>query len=171
MPFCTSCGHENLGTAHFCNGCGQQMPAPVPAPHEPPIFEQRQPLPSTPPRPVTPPPTVVEQREQQQSPPPQIIYEQVQEQQQVPPPSSSGVLRQTPVYVEPRTQPYHAHRRKSTAILLAWLFWPAYDFYLGNPVKGVVKLLTFGGFGVWALVDALKIVFMSQQEFDILHNS
>ena len=36
-------------------------------------------------------------------------------------------------------------KSKTIALLLAWLFWPALDFYLGNIVKGIVKLLTLGG--------------------------
>ena len=36
-------------------------------------------------------------------------------------------------------------KEKTTAIILAWIFWPALDFYLGRPVKGIFKLLTIGG--------------------------
>ena len=51
-------------------------------------------------------------------------------------------------------------------MFLAWLFWPALDFYLGKPGKGIFKLLTIGGFGIWALVDAIKITTMSAPAFD-----
>ena len=33
-------------------------------------------------------------------------------------------------------------KNKTVAILLAWLFWPAFDFYLGRPGRGIAKLLT-----------------------------
>ena len=62
-------------------------------------------------------------------------------------------------------------KKKVSAILLAWLFWPALDFYLGNPGRGVVKLVTLGGLGIWALIDAIKITAMSDQEFEARYNS
>ncbi|MBC7850395.1 MAG: TM2 domain-containing protein [Chitinophagaceae bacterium] len=31
-------------------------------------------------------------------------------------------------------------------------------FYLGYPVIGIVQLLTFGGFGIWALIDLIMII-------------
>ncbi len=31
-------------------------------------------------------------------------------------------------------------------------------FYLGYPVVGVIQLLTFGGCGIWALIDLIRIV-------------
>ena len=55
-------------------------------------------------------------------------------------------------------------------MFLAWLFWPALDFYLGKPGKGIFKLLTIGGFGIWALVDAIKITTMSAPAFDAAYN-
>ena len=60
---------------------------------------------------------------------------------------------------------------KTAAMFLAWLFWPALDFYLGSPGKAVFKLLTIGGFGIWALVDAIKITTMSASAFDAAYNS
>ena len=56
--------------------------------------------------------------------------------------------------------------------VLAWVFWPwpALDFYLGNTGKGIAKLLTFGGFGIWAFIDAIQLLLMSQQEFDARYN-
>ena len=80
---------------------------------------------------------------------------------------------QQPAYQQQQSyqQPYRPRKDKTTATLLAWLFWPAFDFYLGNTGKGIGKLLTFGGLGIWALVDAIKILSMSQQEFDWRYNS
>jgi TM2 domain-containing membrane protein YozV len=60
---------------------------------------------------------------------------------------------------------------KGTATLLAWLFWPALDFYLGNTGKGVAKLLTLGGFGVWALIDAIRLLSISQDDFHRQYNN
>ena len=86
---------------------------------------------------------------------------------------------QQPVYQQPAppppAYPQHAYRRpakdKTTATVLAWVFWPALDFYLGNPGKAIAKLLTFGGLGVWVLIDAIKLLSMPQQEFDARYNS
>ena len=62
-------------------------------------------------------------------------------------------------------------KNKTTALLLAWLFWPGLDFYLGNIGKGIVKLLTLGGLGIWALIDAIKLIIMSEQDFNQRYNS
>ena len=62
-------------------------------------------------------------------------------------------------------------KNKTTAILLAWIFFPALDFYLGRPGRGVLKILTLGGLGVWALIDAIKVTTMSEDEFDAQYNA
>ena len=36
-------------------------------------------------------------------------------------------------------------KSKTAAILLAWQFWPALDFYLGKSGPGIAKLLRLGG--------------------------
>ena len=95
-----------------------------------------------------------------------------------PPPAAAPQPRQPqPAYQQP-PQPHYQQQAyqppakdKTTATLLAWLFWPAFDFYLGNTGKGIAKLLTFGGFGFWALIDAISMLSMSQQEFDWRYNS
>jgi TM2 domain-containing membrane protein YozV len=47
------------------------------------------------------------------------------------------------------------------ALLLSiFLGWLGVDrFYLGYPWLGMVKLFTFGGFGVWAVIDIVLILF------------
>ncbi len=59
---------------------------------------------------------------------------------------------------------------RTTAMILAWIAWPAFDFYLGNPGRGIAKLLTLGGLGVWALVDAIRVTSMSDQDFNAAYN-
>ena len=57
-------------------------------------------------------------------------------------------------------------KNKTAAILIAWLFWPALDFYLGKLGRGIAKLLTLGGLGIWSLVDAIRVTIMSDADFD-----
>ena len=145
MPFCTSCGHQNADEARFCNGCGQQMP----------VATQQAPT------------TTAASTASPPLPPP------AQPQPTPPPPPHQQTAYQQPAYQQQQgyQQPYRPRKDKTTATLIAWLFWPAFDFYLGNTGKGIGKLLTFGGFGIWALIDAIKILLMSQQEFDWRYNS
>jgi hypothetical protein len=39
-------------------------------------------------------------------------------------------------------------------------------FYLGYTWQGVVQLLTFGGFGIWALIDLFRIIFKNLKPKD-----
>ncbi len=50
-------------------------------------------------------------------------------------------------------------KSKSTALILSWLLgWLGADrFYLGDVGLGVLKLLTFGGCGIWSLIDAILL--------------
>ena len=52
-------------------------------------------------------------------------------------------------------------QRKFTVAMLLSLFLGGLGgdrFYLGYPVLGFLKLITFGGFGIWWLVDFIRIV-------------
>jgi hypothetical protein len=51
-------------------------------------------------------------------------------------------------------------KSKTTAILLS-LFLGTFGvdrFYLGYTHSGIWKLLTLGGFGIWALIDLVRII-------------
>ena len=39
-----------------------------------------------------------------------------------------------------------------------------YRFYLGHPVLGVIKLLTCGGFYIWAIIDLFLVMDSARQE-------
>ncbi|MFZ1258474.1 MAG: TM2 domain-containing protein [Candidatus Saccharimonas sp.] len=60
----------------------------------------------------------------------------------------------------PPTPPASQQRDYMTAAMLSiFLGWLGIDrFYLGYTAHGVVKLLTFGGLGIWALYDQIKIL-------------
>ncbi len=46
------------------------------------------------------------------------------------------------------------------ALILSFLFGPlgVDRFYLGCVGTGVIKLLTFGGFGIWAIIDFIRLL-------------
>ena len=55
--------------------------------------------------------------------------------------------------------PPQSEKSQSTAYLLSWLLgiFGADRFYLGQPVLGVLKLCTLGGFVVWAVIDTIML--------------
>ena len=66
------------------------------------------------------------------------------------------------------TQPPHKSpttmRSEKSLILMAILafffgVFGAHRFYAGKPISAVFQLLTIGGFGIWAFIDFLIIVF------------
>ena len=55
----------------------------------------------------------------------------------------------------------------TSAMISIFLGWIGIDrFYLGYTRQGVVKLLTFGGFGIWALYDEIMILTGSLYDAD-----
>lgn len=58
-------------------------------------------------------------------------------------------------------------RRHFLAVFFLSLFWGVFGvdrFYLGKYWTGLLKLLTFGGFGLWALVDLTLIMSGSMRD-------
>lgn len=63
--------------------------------------------------------------------------------------------------MEAYTSPAAEGGKSQLVALLLCLFVGAFGihrFYLGYTWQGVVKLLTLGGFGIWALIDLIRIV-------------
>jgi hypothetical protein len=55
----------------------------------------------------------------------------------------------------------HGGDKSHTAAILLALFVGGlgiHRFYLGYTWQGVVQLLTLGGFGIWALIDLIRII-------------
>lgn len=72
--------------------------------------------------------------------------------------------------VTENTRPEVSTKSKTTAALLSFFLGAlGIDrFYLGNTGLGVGKLLTFGGFGIWAFVDFVYIITGNAKDGDNL---
>jgi len=56
-------------------------------------------------------------------------------------------------------EPFDSPKLRLVALLLCWIFgvWGVHRFYAGKIGTGLLQLLTFGGFGIWALIDLIVI--------------
>ena len=62
-----------------------------------------------------------------------------------------------PTWTSVEDTPTLSHRT-ATALSLSWLAYFGIDrFYMGYLIVGGLKALTLGGFGIWALVDAIFV--------------
>lgn len=70
---------------------------------------------------------------------------------------------------QPPMQPY-ANPKSEKSFLATWLFslflggLGVDRFYLGKIGTGVLKLITFGGFGIWALIDLILVLTGAQKD-------
>ena len=70
---------------------------------------------------------------------------------------------------QPPMQPY-ANPKSEKSFLATWLFslflggLGVDRFYLGKIGTGVLKLITFGGFGIWALIDLILVLTEAQKD-------
>ena len=57
-------------------------------------------------------------------------------------------------------------KSKTTAILLCLFlgFLGVHRFYTGHILFGVIQLLTLGGFGIWSLIDLIRLITGSQKD-------
>ena len=57
-------------------------------------------------------------------------------------------------------------KSKLTAILLCYFLGNLgiHRFYLGYTLIGVIQLLTFGGFLIWAIVDIIRLIIGSLKD-------
>ncbi|MCA9014468.1 MAG: NINE protein, partial [Planctomycetaceae bacterium] len=76
---------------------------------------------------------------------------------------------QTPNFASPGTSPRMLPRRSATTALLLSIFLGglgADRFYLGYIGTGLLKLITFGGLGIWALIDLILIATGKMKDAD-----
>ena len=57
-------------------------------------------------------------------------------------------------------------KSKTTAILLCLFlgFLGVHRFYTGHILFGVIQLFTLGGFGIWSLIDLIRLITGSQKD-------
>jgi len=55
---------------------------------------------------------------------------------------------------------------RQTFVLMCWFLgvWGVHRFYTGHIAIGVIQLLTFGGCGIWYLVDLILIIIGSYKD-------
>ncbi len=63
-------------------------------------------------------------------------------------------------------------KNKATAILLCFFFGAlgAHRFYLRRSGTGFLMLITIGGLGVWTLIDFVRLILISEKDFDLKYN-
>lgn len=63
-------------------------------------------------------------------------------------------------------------KNKITAILLCFFLGGIgfHRFYLGKIGTGLLMLITFGGFGIWTLIDFVILLTMSDEDFEEKYN-
>ncbi len=63
-------------------------------------------------------------------------------------------------------------KNKITAILLCFFLGGMgfHRFYLGKIGTGLLMLITFGGFGIWTLIDFIILLTISDEDFEEKYN-
>lgn len=76
-------------------------------------------------------------------------------------PAPTGYPPQTPMSPEQMANPETSDKSYIMAVVLSYLFGTlgVDRFYLGYIGTGILKLLTFGGFGIWYFIDIARIIF------------
>ena len=71
-------------------------------------------------------------------------------------------------YYNPGRNPNASDKSRLVALLLAWFLgvFGAHRFYVGKTGTAVAMIFTFGGLGIWALVDIIMIAAGSFTDID-----